>query len=91
MSVTLQTVLEKLGDSAQLTGGRIVVLHNGKHVDVGGISMTDAVFSLTAAGIALLETIVPTEKTTKSTGKSTKQTKTEGDVDLSALDSTIED
>ena len=55
MSHTLKSVLDQLGDAAQLAGGRIVVYKDGKHIDVGGISPDDAVFTLTAAGKKLLE------------------------------------
>lgn len=55
MSYTLESVIKKLGEEAQLTGGRIVVFRDGKHTDVGGISPADGVFSLTEAGKILLE------------------------------------
>lgn len=55
MAYTLESVLEQLGDEAQLAGGRIIVYRDGKHTDVGGLSMADAVFSLTEAGKELLE------------------------------------
>ena len=54
MSVSLNSVLKQLGDDAQLVGGRIVVYRDGKHTDVGGLSMSDDVFSLTSAGKDLL-------------------------------------
>jgi hypothetical protein len=54
MSVTLESVMKQLGAEAQLTGGRIIVYRDGVHTDVGGISMADAVFSLTDAGKKLL-------------------------------------
>lgn len=55
MSVDLESVMKQLGDDAQLTGGRIIVYRDGKHIDVGGLAMADAVFSLTEAGKKLLE------------------------------------
>jgi hypothetical protein len=54
MSVTLESVLKQLGDEAQLVGGRIVVYRDGKHTDVGGLGMADAVFTLTESGKKLL-------------------------------------
>jgi hypothetical protein len=61
MSVTLESVLKQLGDEAQLVGGRIVVYRDGKHTDVGGLGMADAVFTLTDSGKKLLEG-APVEK-----------------------------
>lgn len=54
MAHTLETVMKQLGDDAQLVGGRIIVFKDGKHTDVGGLGMSDAVFTLTEAGKALL-------------------------------------
>ena len=70
MAHTLETVLKQLGDEAQLVGGRIVVFRDGKHTDVGGIGMADAVFSLTEAGKALLED-APAPKAAKADKKAT--------------------
>lgn len=55
MAHTLETVMKQLGNDAQLVGGRIIVWKDGKHIDVGGLSMSDSVFSLTEAGLALLD------------------------------------
>ena len=71
MSHTLQTVMKQLGDAAQLVGGRIVVFKDGKHIDVGGLSMSDSVFSLTEAGKALLEQ--PAEKPKAESKKAAKE------------------
>ena len=91
MSVTLQSVLEKLGDQAQLTGGRIIIVHNGKHVDVGGLSMSDAVFSLTEAGKALLDGLPEDTKPKAAKAKTdkdpVKKESAKVDVDLGDLDS----
>lgn len=61
MSVTLDSVLKQLGDEAQLVGGRIIVFRDGKHTDVGGLGMADAVFTLTEDGKKLLDG-APVEK-----------------------------
>jgi hypothetical protein len=73
MSVDLESVMKQLGDAAQLTGGRIIVYKDGKHIDVGGLAMADAVFSLTDAGKKLLAEEPATEpkKTTKKAGLTT--------------------
>jgi hypothetical protein len=76
MAHTLETVLKQLGDEAQLVGGRIIVFRDGKHTDVGGIGMSDAVFSLTEAGKALLED-APAPKADKKADKKTSGLKAE--------------
>lgn len=70
MSHTLETVMKQLGSDAQLVGGRIVVFKDGKHIDVGGLSMSDSVFSLTEAGKALLDQ--PAAKPKEDTKKGLK-------------------
>lgn len=72
MSIDLESVMKQLGDDAQLTGGRIIVYRDGKHIDVGGLSMADAVFSLTDAGKKLLAEspeAAPTKTAAKKTDK----------------------
>lgn len=72
MSIDLESVMKQLGDDAQLTGGRIIVYRDGKHIDVGGLSMADAVFSLTDAGKKLLAEspeAAPAKTTTKKADK----------------------
>lgn len=68
MSVDLESVMKQLGDDAQLTGGRIIVYRDGKHIDVGGLAMADAVFSLTDAGKKLLAD-APVAAPAKATAK----------------------
>lgn len=54
MSYTLESVMKQLGDEAQLTGGQIVVYRDGKHTEIGGVSLSTGVFSLTEAGKIML-------------------------------------
>lgn len=66
MSHTLETVLEKLGDMAQLAGGSLVVNYQGKNVEVGAQDNSTGVFSLTEKGLEVLaELDAPAEKPKK--------------------------
>lgn len=72
MAHTLETVMKQLGDEAQLVGGRVIVWRDGKHIDVGGLGMADSVFSLTEAGVALLDVPVAVKHAKSETKKGLK-------------------
>jgi hypothetical protein len=52
---TFNSVVDALGGKAQVTGGAIVVYHNGKHTEVGKVMPETGVFVMSPAGHALLE------------------------------------
>lgn len=52
---TLKSVLDALGSKAQVTGGKIIVHHAGKNVEVGRVMSENGTFNMTPAGHALLE------------------------------------
>ena len=55
MAHTFESVLDFFGDKAQRVGGAIVVNVDGKNVEVGVLDNTSGVFTLHAAGQALVE------------------------------------
>lgn len=52
---TFKSVVEQLGDEAQVTGGAIVVYRDGKHIEVGRVLPETGTFVMTPAGRQLLE------------------------------------
>ena len=90
MAHTLETVMKQLGDDAQLVGGRIIVFKDGKHTDVGGLGMSDAVFTLTEAGKALLDGEPAPKKADKGLSPAAKKADKKADKpaedDLPSLD-----
>lgn len=93
MAHTLETVMKQLGDDAQLVGGRIIVFKDGKHTDVGGLGMSDAVFTLTEAGKALLDDEPTPKKADKGLSPAAKKADKKADKpvedDLPSLDDLV--
>jgi hypothetical protein len=58
---TFNSVVDELGGKAQVTGGAIVVYHNGKHTEVGKVMPETGVFVMSPAGHALLEELTGAE------------------------------
>lgn len=52
---TFKSVIDQLGDAAQVAGGVVLVYAGGKHICIGRISAETGVFALTREGTEYLE------------------------------------
>ena len=67
MAHTQESVLKQLGDSAQITGGAIVVHVDGRNVEVAYVRADGGEFVVTEEGKKLLE--APADKPARSSRK----------------------
>lgn len=51
---TFKSVMDKVGPEAQIVGGSVIILQDGKHVLIGRVAPETGSFTLTPEGLAVL-------------------------------------